>query len=593
MSFTEGGDGPGFSDASAAFVGRARDPAKIGADYIVTRRLTDALLATGDVRREEVERALRDRRLRQVTGDMLLSSPIAARRKVDIRRTDERTVIAGPWLSHVQEVGPAGLLARDFAPALARRAATRRPGERSFRIGAASWQRIMFGALALAVLVGAIAAPTLLAQTTLATGFAVVAMNAVLWIAACLASRGAHRAPEQATPPPELPKISLLVPLYREPETLPLLINALTALKYPRKALEVKIVLEEDDDVTRLALAGLALPSHFEVLTAPDGAPRTKPRALNYALDFTTGDIIGIYDAEDRPAADQLLDIAAVFAASGPATACVQARLSYYNAKENWLTRCFELEYAAWFDVMLPGLLRLGLPLPLGGTSLFLRRDALEAVGGWDSHNVTEDADLGMALARAGYETALSVSITEEEASSRTLAWIKQRSRWLKGYLATWSTHMRTPGALIADLGWRRFAGFNAVLLGAVLGYLLMLPLWGLAGFAFLGWFGDDLAGNLQRILYVGALALPALGIASALGLSRRKRLEFAGWIVTAPVYWLLGAAAAYLAVWELLFAPTKWRKTQHGVGEIASLMRESSNSSQNAAPFVGPGDRK
>ncbi|MEM8752761.1 MAG: glycosyltransferase family 2 protein, partial [Pseudomonadota bacterium] len=326
-------------------------------------------------------------------------------------------------------------------------------------------------------------------------------------------------------------------------------------------------------------------PPFIDVLKAPEGEPRTKPRALNFALDFAKGDIVGIYDAEDRPPPDQIRKIVDAFASAPPEVACIQARLGYYNTEENWLTRCFEVEYSSWFDVMLPGLHRLAMPLPLGGTSLFVRRRALDAVGGWDSHNVTEDADLGMVLARRGFRTALCDTLTEEEASSRPGAWIRQRSRWLKGYLATWTTHMRRPGALWRDLGPAGFLGFNAVLLSAALGYLALPLLWLAVVFAAaLTEAGPAAAHGLQVLGVVSVGALPVLAAAALLGLRRRGRLGLWPVVLTAPFYWILGAAAAYLAAWELATAPTKWRKTRHGVGRIAAKMRRDA-----AAPMEKP----
>lgn len=356
---------------------------------------------------------------------------------------------------------------------------------------------------------------------------------------------------------------------------MPLLVRALSALAYPPDRLEVFLILEEDDDETAAALACLPLPAFASVLTAPAGAPRTKPRALNFALEFATGDLIGIYDAEDRPPPDQLARVAARFAAAPPDVACVQARLGYYNRHENLLTRFFELEYAAWFDVMLPGLRRLGAPVPLGGTSLFIRRRVVEELGGWDSHNVTEDADLGMAIARAGYRTTLTDSLTEEEANSRAGAWVRQRSRWLKGYLATWITHMRSPGRLWRDLGPPGFVALNLVLLGPVLGYLALPALWAIAAaeLAFAVDFGA--AGEAVRV--AGLVCAAALAAAAALGALRRRWPAGLLLIPLTPLYWPLGAAAAYLAVWDLIVRPYAWRKTTHGRGRVAANLRRES----------------
>ena len=467
---------------------------------------------------------------------------------------------------------------------LARRAGERRPLPYSLRQGPSRWQKAGVGALLATSIAGVLAAPvaSIVAATYLIA--TIIGLNGLLWFLSIFAGRPALTG-AQARPPPQAsgrppPRISLLIALYREAEVAPLLIKALCALDYPAELLDVKLVLEADDDVTGPALRALNLPPFIEILVTPDGGPRTKPRALNFAMEFAKGDIIGVYDAEDRPHPDQLKDIAAQFAAAPPEVACIQARLGFYNIRENLLTRFFEIEYASWFDVMLPGLHRLGLPIPLGGTSFFIRRGALAVVGGWDSHNVTEDADLGVMLARAGLKTVLSRSLTEEEANSRPFAWIKQRSRWLKGYLATWVTHMVHPVQLWRGLGTWRFLGLNVLLLSAVLGYLALPFMW--IGSVVLmieplqNQAPEAAVTAFRNLGYVTIICIPSLLGAAFLGLWRRGRASLAPLALLLPLYWPLGAMAAFIAVYELITAPTVWRKTQHGVGRIAAELRAS-----------------
>lgn len=472
-------------------------------------------------------------------------------------------------------------LVRATRSRLARRASERRPLPYSLRQGAARWQKLGVWAALIVALASVIGAPlaTMVAATYGVA--AIIGLNGLLWMLSAVTMRRISPAPPALAsggPGQPPPKISLLIPLYREADVAPLLIRALRALNYPPELLDVKLILEADDTETGLALRAQNLPPNLEILVAPTGGPRTKPRALNFAMEFAKGDIIGVYDAEDRPHPDQLLDIAAQFARSPPSVACIQARLGFYNTRENMLTRFFEIEYASWFDVMLPGLHRLGLPIPLGGTSFFIRRGALAVVGGWDSHNVTEDADLGVMLARAGLKTALSPSLTEEEASSRPFAWIKQRSRWLKGYLATWITHMVQPAELLRNIGVWRFLGLNVLLPSAVLGYLALPFMWlGSVVLLFepLRNAAPEAALSAFRDLgYVTILCIPPLLGAAILGLWRRGQTRLAPLVLLLPFYWPLGAAAAFIAVFELITAPSVWRKTQHGVGRIAAELR-------------------
>lgn len=370
-----------------------------------------------------------------------------------------------------------------------------------------------------------------------------------------------------------LPMISVLVPLYRERRIASRLIAALSALDYPRHLLDVKLVVEEDDTPTRHAIGAIRLPSWIRIVVVPSGAPRTKPRALNFALGFCRGEIVGILDAEDRPEPGQLIAIADALAAAPASVACVQCQLSYYNAAENWIARCFQMEYSIWFDVLLRGFRRLGLPIPLGGTSVYFRREALDRLGGWDAHNVTEDADLGIRLARHGMRCEVIDSVTGEEANCWVWPWIRQRSRWLKGYLLTWLSHIRRPGRLWAELGPLGFVAFNVLFLGGAASYLMMPAFWAaMASWVVSGrslWQGvlpDWALWPLALSLAGGQIVMLACAV---VGLRRRRAIGLIAWVPMLPVYWTLGAVAAWKAVLEIAVAPFFWDKTRHGVSRL------------------------
>ncbi|NNL17461.1 MAG: glycosyltransferase, partial [Boseongicola sp.] len=274
------------------------------------------------------------------------------------------------------------------------------------------------------------------------------------------------------------PSISVLVPLFRERDIAARLVTRLGRLNYPENRLEVLLILEYSDTITAEALAEAKLPEWMRIITVPPGSPQTKPRALNYALDFANGEIIGIYDAEDAPAPDQLRTVAETFASAPKDVACLQGVLDFYNAHNTWLTRCFTIDYATWFRLVLPGLVRIGFAIPLGGTTVFFRRGILEKIGRWDAHNVTEDADLGLRLARRGYRTEFISSVTYEEATAKVPAWLRQRSRWIKGYAVTWAVHMRQPFRLFKELGLKKFLGVQVVFLGSLSQFILAPFLW-------------------------------------------------------------------------------------------------------------------
>lgn len=371
----------------------------------------------------------------------------------------------------------------------------------------------------------------------------------------------------------EWPVVSILVPLLKEAEMVPRLLAGLERLDYPRQCLEVCLIVEEQDWATQEAIDEMRLPRWARMIVVPEGAPRTKPRALNYAFDFCRGSIVGILDAEDRPEPGQLRAVATALRTLPRRIACVQCQLSYFNARENWITRCFQLEYSIWFDVLLRGFERLGLPVPLGGTSVYFRRHALGAIGGWDAHNVTEDADLGMRLFRRGWRVRVLSVRTEEEANCRPLAWIRQRSRWLKGYLLTWLTHIRRPMKLLREMGPRGFLGFNVLFLGAACSYLAMPLFWiSVIGWLLTGttpWDGFLLAWAFWPLAVSLAGGQLLMLSAAALAMARKGALDLMLWVPSLPFYWTLGALAAWKAVLELFIAPYYWDKTRHGVSRM------------------------
>jgi cellulose synthase/poly-beta-1,6-N-acetylglucosamine synthase-like glycosyltransferase len=368
---------------------------------------------------------------------------------------------------------------------------------------------------------------------------------------------------------PHLPRYTLLIPLYDEAAIVPDLVTALDAIDYPKDRLQILLILEADDSATQHAIEGLSLPPQIATVVVPDGQPRTKPRALNYALRQATGDLVVVYDAEDVPEPDQLRRAARLLA-TNPRLGCVQARLNVLNAGETWLTRQFAIEYTVLFDCLLPTLQRLRLPVPLGGTSNHFSRTVLEEVGAWDPFNVTEDADLGIRLARSGWDVKVLASTTWEEAPANFTSWRNQRTRWLKGWMQTYLVHMRQPLRTARDLGWFPFFGLQ-VLMGGVILSALVHP-WFYAVIAWEAAYGplislrhDTLSNAVKWIgitnLVLGYVSGVALG---CVAVAERGRLKLAGWAIFMPVYWLLISLAAYRALFQLVTTPYSWEKTHH-----------------------------
>lgn len=406
----------------------------------------------------------------------------------------------------------------------------------------------------------------------------------------------------EPVPEADLPMYSILVPLFREANVLPGLVRHLSSLDYPADKLDVMLLLEESDPETLAAADAMELPTGFRIVRIPEGAPQTKPRACNYGLREAEGSYVVIYDAEDRPERDQLLRVLTAFRHAPIDVICMQCRLAYHNARRNWLTACFTLEYATWFDFYLEGLQYMNVPLPLGGTSNHFKTEVLREIGGWDPFNVTEDCDLGVRLHKRRCRTRTVASVTWEEATSQTGNWIRQRSRWVKGYFQTFFTHMRHPLRTLRGLGLRGFIGFLLVVGGHSFLLVMNLVFWILLGL-YLFWLTGDLmagrdlweviAGDTEavrsawKMIYRGpdehALLAPLsvgffviscvlllanclfilLGVLAACTRNRWRLLPAA---FTMPLYWILISIGAWKGFLQLFTRPHYWEKTRHGI---------------------------
>jgi len=409
--------------------------------------------------------------------------------------------------------------------------------------------------------------------------FASIGLRAV----AIAASR--FEAPAPSVSLERLPIYSIVVPLSREAAIVDRLICALDAIAYPRAKLDIKIVVEADDIETLSELARRRLPARYDVIVAAPGAPRTKPRALNVALPFLRGQYVVVYDAEDCPAPSQLRLAAARFARE-PDVGCLQARLVVDNVEDSWLTRLFAIEYSALFDVINPGLAAIGAPIALGGAANHFRTEVLRRVGGWDAWNVTEDADLGLRLARFGVRVAALDSDTYEEQPATFRRWFNQRRRWHKGWLQTTLVHSRSPARLTRELGPIRALCAGALIGGAILGGLFGPPLtlWTIWRVAFGDFLAPHTFWDAMGVLMTVSVILPGAAVVltpAVLGL-RGRRLHRLGWsLALLPVYYCLVCMAAWLSLIDFSRRPFHWSKTEHG------LARTSAYARRRTAPVV------
>lgn len=437
------------------------------------------------------------------------------------------------------------------------------------------WRLRCFGGFAgILIAAGAMAAP---AAANLATAIFFSLLFTAWTALRMLAVTKADVTARSSTPHPhDFPDYTIIVALYREASVVNHLVAALDAINYPREKLDIKLVVEPDDLETRAAIAQLALDACYHVVVAPASGPRTKPKALNAALPFARGEFTAVYDAEDRPDPDQLVGALERFRRDDEKLACVQSRLTIDNTADSCLTRLFTAEYCGLFDVFLPALAAWRLPLPLGGSSNHFRTAVLRRVGGWDPYNVTEDADLGMRLARHGYTSAVIASTTYEEAPAHLEPWLKQRSRWFKGWMQTWAVHMRSPLSLYRQLGPAGFIVFQLVVGGTALSALVHPLFAGALIYSIATHPPDEMHSRILETLLAilhsttfiaGYVASVTLGV---VGLARRNLLGCASVLVLMPMLWGLLSLAAWRGLIQLLRDPYRWEKTEHGLAQTS-----------------------
>ncbi|WP_426240250.1 glycosyltransferase [Pararhizobium sp. DWP1-1-3] len=432
-----------------------------------------------------------------------------------------------------------------------------------------------YAGVALCALVAAAAAVPLISMLILHIVLTLFYLANFLVRLYALVSALLQRREERMAEPPDtagpLPVYSVLVALYREESVVGQLIHGLNQLDWPRSRLDIKLICEEDDAATIAALEALPLAREYEIVRVPVHMPRTKPKALAYALPGVRGTYVTVYDAEDRPHPEQLREAHAAFTAAPQHVICLQAPLIVTNAQQSWWSALFALEYAGLFRGLLPMLSLTGLPLPLGGTSNHFRTAELRRIGGWDPYNMTEDADLGLRLHRLGYRSRVIFKPTLEEAPTSRCVWLGQRTRWFKGWLQTWLVLMRKPGQLSCEMGWPAFIVFQILIAGLLLS-ALSHPF--IVGFlVYLTWLMLDDGTHAQGWLTFWLFTCDIVNIFGSyavfvsLGRSRMTAREkrAVGWRwIFVPLYWLFMSLAAWKALLELRTAPFSWNKTPH-----------------------------
>lgn len=383
----------------------------------------------------------------------------------------------------------------------------------------------------------------------------------------------------------DYPIYSILLPVFiEEKKVLEQLLEAISNLQYPKEKLQVLLILESSDNETINHVKQINSKLNYDLIIVPDIQPRTKAKACNYALNFIKGEYVVIFDADDIPAPDQLKLVVERFKNNDPKVGCLQAKLNYYNADENLLTRLFSLEYAVLFDRLLPSLAEDKYPLPLGGTSNHFRADVLKELKGWDIYNLAEDAEIGMRLAVNGYKTETIDSYTAEESPVTIMAWIKQRSRWLKGFIQTYLLYLQQGNNLTNRIGGKKSFISMHFMLGLSTLSLLLTPLMIIFGVSLVMGY-TELDSEINNFILRFSAISAGLWVSSSIyqsikviqssiflkDMSKMKKIILT---ITYPLYFTLHIIAAFYALFDLIRRPFYWSKTKHGLTKNISSLK-------------------
>lgn len=366
----------------------------------------------------------------------------------------------------------------------------------------------------------------------------------------------------------QLPIYSILLPLYKEKSQIKGLLDAIKNINYPNEKKDILLIVEQYDKQTIKRLNSFSIDKMFKIICVPKGSPKTKPRACSYALNFAHGKYLTIYDAEDRPDPNQLLKAVCTFKKNKEDVICLQSRLNYYNRTQGLLPTFFAIEYSIWFDFFLKGLEKLGIPIPLGGSSNHFDLEKIKKLGGWDPYNVAEDADLGYRFAKYGYKTKMLNSTTMEEAPIRISLWLKQRTRWIKGHIQTYFVHLRTASKLRSHFGFTAYIGFHLFLIFPIINYFLQLIVLILL---IAGFLNNSIDKFVMIFIILNSFLWVLISWCFAIFVTKSNQWKnMTLGILLYPLYYFLHSIAVFLAIYQILFKPHYWNKTLRNVEYIS-----------------------
>ena len=358
---------------------------------------------------------------------------------------------------------------------------------------------------------------------------------------------------------------TILLPARNEEEVLRETMQKIYDLNYPKELQQIIAICREDDPNTiaeaQAKIDELGDPN-VQLLVFND-KPINKPHGLNLALQVARGDVVTIFDAEDEPHPD-ILNIINTTMLNDDVDV-VQSGVQLMNHNTKWFCFLNVLEYFFWFKSSLHFFANVGMT-PLGGNTVFVRRELMEALGGWDETCLTEDADLGIRLAlsharmRVIYDDEF---VTREETPHTIEQFIKQRTRWNQGFIQI----LFKGEWLRLDTSYQRLLAFYVLVLPEVQAFftllipvslftffLIKLPLW------------MSLLTFLPLYIFIMGILIDQAGLYEFLKAHRRpwSIREAAIMLFASVPYQLLLGLGALRAVARFIHGATNWEKTAH-----------------------------
>jgi cellulose synthase/poly-beta-1,6-N-acetylglucosamine synthase-like glycosyltransferase len=354
----------------------------------------------------------------------------------------------------------------------------------------------------------------------------------------------------------EFPKFSIIVPAKDEEVVIYRCLNGLLDLDYPKDKMEIIIVDGDSTDSTGKVCSEFIAkyPEIFKIINEKES--KGKPVALNLALPYVTGEIVGTFDADSLPDKEVLRKAASYF--NYKQVMAVQGRTYSLNEKSSILTRVAAMEEKAWYQVLISGREKLQLFVPLNGSCQFIRRSVLEELGGWDETCLTEDVELALRLVEKNYLIKYAPDVISGQETPSSLGdLVKQRVRWYRGYMEIALKY----GRLLGNIN-RKTVDAEISLAGP---FMMVVSLLSYLNWFFIAFILSDynpLPNVTGLVIALTAVSLFSIGIALTAS-EKPIKLRNLLWVPSIYVYWLFQMCIAGWAFLKLVFRRKRvWSKT-------------------------------